>query len=169
MDKPPEITPQITIEITPIEAACAPHTPQSYEHQAVVHLKSVGLRITTPRIAVIRALAETTHVMNPYEIHTAVIGSGRKVDVVSVYRILAMLLSEGLIHRVGLVDGYAPRRFYGLGGIGGRGTALLIDPLTRGVSEIDLGPSILGTLDRQIHLRGLRRGDVQIEASVSAL
>jgi len=77
-----------------------------YEEIAVSHLKSLGLRITRPRKLVIKVLATTRKPMGAYQIREFVLSEGQKIDVVSVYRILAGLVEAGLAHHIGLVDGY---------------------------------------------------------------
>lgn len=44
--------------------------------------------------------------MNAYGIRTALSDAGRKVDVVTIYRILANMTDLGLVHRIGIADGY---------------------------------------------------------------
>lgn len=79
---------------------------EQYEGKAIERLKLQGMRITGPRRAVVRALAETRKPMGAYEIRDQVAGAGGRIDVVSVYRILASLVEAGLAHRIGIVDGY---------------------------------------------------------------
>lgn len=66
----------------------------------------MGFRITGPRVEVIRTLSQTNTALSPYKIHERIAAEGRRVDVVSVYRILSTLLEVGLVHHIGLVDGY---------------------------------------------------------------
>ncbi|HWP30221.1 MAG TPA: Fur family transcriptional regulator [Fimbriimonadales bacterium] len=77
-----------------------------YEEIALSHLKSLGLRITRPRKLVLKVLASTRKPLGAYQIRDYVLSQGQKIDVVSVYRILASLVEAGLAHHVGLVDGY---------------------------------------------------------------
>ena len=63
-----------------------------------------------PRVQVVRALADTNKALSAYAIHEKIINSGGKIDVVSVYRILGTLEEVGLIHHIGIVDGYFPCR-----------------------------------------------------------
>lgn len=44
--------------------------------------------------------------MTAYGIHQEIVASGAKVDVVSVYRILETLSKLGLVHHIGIVDGF---------------------------------------------------------------
>lgn len=63
-----------------------------------------------PRVQVVRALGDSTKALSAYAIHEKIINSGGKIDVVSVYRILGTLEEVGLIHHIGIVDGYFPCR-----------------------------------------------------------
>jgi len=84
-------------------------TPEKlFEENAVTHLKQAGFRITMPRIQVIRALATTKSALSAYEIHEKILEDGGRIDVVSVYRILNTLQEVGLIHKVGVANGYFP-------------------------------------------------------------
>lgn len=81
-------------------------TSEQYVGRALQRLRSLGLRITKPRKMVVTALAETRKPLGAYQIRKNVMSAGGKIDVVSVYRILAGLLEAGLAHRIGSVDGY---------------------------------------------------------------
>ena len=83
---------------------------RAYEELSLTELRNSGFRITMPKVQVIRALADTDVALSAYQIHEKIISAGGKIDVVSVYRILATLEEIGLIHHVGIVDGYFPRR-----------------------------------------------------------
>lgn len=74
--------------------------------QAQVRLKQAGLRITRPRMVVLELLLQTRVPMSPYRIHEQLTSAGKKVDVVSVYRVLETLQEIGLVHRIGMADGY---------------------------------------------------------------
>jgi Fur family zinc uptake transcriptional regulator len=77
-----------------------------YAAKAIERLKTLGLRITQPRRMVVRVLALTRKPLGAYQIREEVGALGGKIDVVSVYRILAALVEAGLAHRIGSVDGY---------------------------------------------------------------
>ena len=81
-----------------------------YEDHSLKELRNAGYRITMPRVQVIRALADTSRALSAYAIHEKIISGGGKIDVVSVYRILSTLQEVGLIHHIGVVDGYFPCR-----------------------------------------------------------
>jgi Fur family transcriptional regulator, zinc uptake regulator len=86
---------------------------KSFEELALRELRQTGYRITMPRVQVIRALADSNKALSAYAIHEKIVSSGGKIDVVSVYRILATLQEVGLIHHIGVVDGYFPCRMEG--------------------------------------------------------
>jgi Fe2+ or Zn2+ uptake regulation protein len=77
-----------------------------FEAHAVGRLKQGGFRITLPRVQVVRALSLAERPLSAYGIHQEIIASGARVDVVSVYRILETLSQLGLVHHIGIVDGY---------------------------------------------------------------
>lgn len=83
---------------------------KSFEDRSLQRLRSAGYRITMPRVQVIRALADSPVALSAYAIHDKIISSGGKIDVVSVYRILNTLQDVGLIHHIGVVDGYYASR-----------------------------------------------------------
>lgn len=85
----------------------------SFEDMALQVLRTTGLRVTMPRVQVIRALGESNRALTAYSIHERIHTAGGMIDVVSVYRILAMLQSAGLVHHIGIVDGYIPCRIIG--------------------------------------------------------
>ncbi|MHB8635726.1 MAG: transcriptional repressor, partial [Fimbriimonadaceae bacterium] len=64
---------------------------KAYEEHCLQELRLAGYRITMPRIQVIRALADTSVALSAYAIHERIMESGGRIDVVSVYRILATL------------------------------------------------------------------------------
>ncbi|MFQ3588032.1 MAG: Fur family transcriptional regulator [Fimbriimonadaceae bacterium] len=77
-----------------------------FESRALSQLRDSGLRITAPRVQVIRVLAVTRRALSAYAIHERIAQAGGQVDVVSVYRTLTRLEEAGLVHRLGSVDGY---------------------------------------------------------------
>jgi len=87
-----------------------PEQAKSFEDLALRQLRAYGYRITMPRVQVVRALADTCQALSAYAIHEKIIESKGKIDVVSVYRILDTLQEIGLIHHIGIVDGYFPCR-----------------------------------------------------------
>lgn len=59
-----------------------------------------------PRIQVIRGLADSDVALSAYGVHEKIVKAGGRIDVVSVYRILSTLMEVGLIHHIGILDGY---------------------------------------------------------------
>ncbi|MBS1713282.1 MAG: transcriptional repressor [Armatimonadetes bacterium] len=78
--------------------------------QAVALLQRHRLRITAPRLQVVRVLAKAETPLTPYGVHQEIVASGGKTDVVSVYRALDTLTGLGLVHHVGVVNGYVACR-----------------------------------------------------------
>jgi Fe2+ or Zn2+ uptake regulation protein len=70
-------------------------------------VKASGRRITRPLKEVIAQLARSNAPLGAYEIRDALKEQGKRVDVVTVYRILSELEASGLAHKVaGKRDGY---------------------------------------------------------------
>src|SRR4051812_6822975 len=72
-----------------------------------------GLRNGGARRAVIELLGEQDCCLTAQEIFDRLRGSGRRVGIASVYRVLDLLTSEGLLHRMDLGSGisrYEPHR-----------------------------------------------------------
>lgn len=77
-----------------------------FESKAIEALKKSGCRITSPRVQVIRTLAEADRALSANTIHERISASGGKIDMVSVYRTLTTLVGMHVVHHVGVVDGY---------------------------------------------------------------
>lgn len=73
---------------------------------ALDSIRKAGFRITMTRVQVIRTLAETHQALTAQDIHSRIKEADGRVDLVSVYRILNLLQEEGLIHFIGLSNGY---------------------------------------------------------------
>jgi Fe2+ or Zn2+ uptake regulation protein len=78
----------------------------SFSARAVASLKQAGMRITRPRMDVVEALETCDRAVSAYALHSLVMERGGRIDVVSVYRILAVLKELGLVHYVGALDGF---------------------------------------------------------------
>ena len=124
---------------------------KAYEEHALRELRTAGYRITMPRVQVIRALADTNTALSAYAIHEKIISSGGKIDVVSVYRILATLQEVGLIHHIGVVDGYFPCRLPG--SHGKRSEVVVCEPNLQ-VIEIELPQAIIDAVAEQAKKHG---------------
>jgi len=78
-----------------------------FEERAIQALKAKGYRITMPRLQVLRALRDSDKPLNAQAIHERIIAKGDRIDVVSIYRILAALSEVHLVHHIGVVDAYS--------------------------------------------------------------
>jgi Fe2+ or Zn2+ uptake regulation protein len=123
-------------------------------------MKAAGLRWTTTRSLVTWALARAERPLNAYAVRDAVAASGRKVDVVSVYRTLATMASLGLVHRIGSADGYWPcaldRAHEG-------GFQYVYCPTCGLVEEQELDESAVGALSRGLMESGRSVESVNVE------
>lgn len=145
----------------PLLRAPKPKTEAStYEDYCLAELRAGGFRITMPRVQVIRALADTKQALSAYAIHEKIISGGGKIDVVSVYRILATLQEVGLIHHVGIVDGYFPCRIPKTAGVK---SELLVDEETQSIVELALPESIYQTVEAQAKEHGYELKGVKVE------
>lgn len=131
-----------------------------YEEHALKELRAAGFRITMPRVQVIRALADTTKALSAYAIHEKIISGGGKIDVVSVYRILSTLQEVGLIHHIGVVDGYFPCR---ISNCGGKKSEVVVFEETGDVMELRLPQSLVDALEEQAQKSGFDPTSVKVE------
>lgn len=92
-----------------IQHACNTATAErthAFEGLALDALRQAGLRVTAPRIQVIRALGESNRPLTANEIHARIEDTGGRIDSVSVYRILSTLQAIGAVHRIGVMDAF---------------------------------------------------------------
>jgi Fe2+ or Zn2+ uptake regulation protein len=113
-----------------------------------------------PRVQVIRALADTEIALSAYAIHDKIISSGGKIDVVSVYRILSTLQEVGLIHHIGVVDGYFPCR---LGNCSDRRSEVVVEETTGSVVELPMPKSIVQAIEEQARAAGFEATGIKVE------
>ncbi len=148
------------------EGATAVATPisiaKSYEEHSLKELRNAGFRITMPRVQVIRALADTEVALSAYAIHDKIISSGGKIDVVSVYRILSTLQEVGLIHHIGVVDGYFPCR---LGKCADRRSEVVVEEATGSVMELVFPKSLIQAIEDQVREAGFETTGIKIEVT----
>lgn len=83
------------------------------EERAVDRMRRSGLRVTSARLMVLRALRETEKPLSAAQVYAAVKQAGGHIDMVSVYRSLSILASLDLVHHVGSVDGFVACRMDG--------------------------------------------------------
>jgi Fe2+ or Zn2+ uptake regulation protein len=133
---------------------------KAYEEHCLQELRAAGYRITMPRIQVIRALADATSALSAYAIHERIMSTGGRIDVVSVYRILATLQQVGLIHHIGIVDGYFPCR---IGDCPNKRTLVLVADDTKSVYELPLTQSAVAEIEEAAASAGYRADTIKIE------
>lgn len=133
---------------------------RSYEKHAIELLRSHGMRVTMSRIQVVRALAKSQTPLSAYGVHEQILASGGRIDMVSVYRILSALQDVGLVHHIGVVQGYFACRMAGQHS----GTSEhLICQSCGAVAEVDVPKSTLRSTREQSAALGFEPLNVQIE------
>lgn len=135
---------------------------RSFEDLSLRQLRAYGYRITMPRVQVIRALADTNKALSAYAIHEKIIGSDGKIDVVSVYRILGTLQEIGLIHHIGIVDGFFPCR---MDDAHRQDSAHFVCNNCGCVSEVNIPQATVDATNGQAHDGGFLVTGIKIEAS----
>lgn len=133
---------------------------RAYEEHALKELRAAGYRITMPRVQVIRALADTQKALSAYAIHEKIISGGGKIDVVSVYRILSTLQEVGLIHHIGVVDGYFPCR---MADCAGRRSEVMVDDQTGNVMELRVPQAVVDAIEEQAQKNGFEATQIKVE------
>ncbi len=144
----------------PLLRTSAPSAAKAYEDHALQELRAASYRITMPRVQVIRALGDTPKALSAYAIHEKILASGGKIDVVSVYRILATLQEVGLIHHVGVVDGYFPAR---VPDSAGKRSEVLVNEENSHLVELTLPDDVFATLEKQAKEAGFELKAVKVE------
>jgi len=77
----------------------------SYIEDSLEHLKAAGYKITGPRVAVLQVLAEAEIPLSAYDIEER-IPEHIPVNVVTIYRVLALFEKLGIAHRIHSKEGY---------------------------------------------------------------
>ena len=75
-------------------------------HGALKVLRSRGYRVTEPRKQVLKVLDEEQRPVSPYEIQEILQQKGEHLNHVTIYRVLELLCSLNLVHKVLLVGGF---------------------------------------------------------------
>jgi Fe2+ or Zn2+ uptake regulation protein len=75
-------------------------------HDALQVLRKKGYRVTEPRKHVLKVLAEAQRPVSPYDIQKILEGSGEHLNHVTIYRVLELLCSLNLAHKVLLAGGF---------------------------------------------------------------
>lgn len=135
---------------------------RAYEELSLTELRNNGYRITMPRVQVIRALADTDVALSAYAIHEKIINAGGKIDVVSVYRILTTLHEIGLIHHVGIVDGYFPRRDTNPSD---KHTEVVVFSESKEVRELQIPGQVVELIQKQAAAEGFELASIKLELS----
>jgi Fur family transcriptional regulator, zinc uptake regulator len=138
---------------------------RAYEEHSLTELRAAGYRITMPRVQVIRALADTKRALSAYAIHEKIINSGGKIDVVSVYRILSTLQEVGLIHHIGVVDGYFPCR---MENCGGKQSEVVVFEETGEVMELRIPEVMVTAIKEQAQHHGFQANAIKVEITGSS-
>lgn len=133
---------------------------RQFEELSLRELREAGYRITMPRVQVIRALGESNKALSAYAIHERIISTGGKIDVVSVYRILATLQEVGLIHHIGVVDGYFACR---QAGADRNRSQHLVCENCGCVTEVALPQSLVDATDDQAAKAGFKPTNIKVE------
>ena len=139
---------------------------RAYEEHSLLELRNAGYRITMPRVQVIRALGDTKKALSAYAIHEKIINGGGKIDVVSVYRILSTLQEVGLIHHIGVVDGYFPCR---MENCGGKRSEVVVFEETGEVMELRLPDSMVEAFEAQAGKHGFFANSIKVEITGAIL
>lgn len=123
-------------------------------------LRGHNLRVTGPRMKVLRVLSQSDKAMTAHEIHGQISESGEKIDVVSVYRILTTFNSLGIIHHIGSVDGYVvcsleePHQHHS--------QHIVCSDCSKAI-EVDLSDAAAEALLPSVQAKGFKGGTVRIE------
>lgn len=139
---------------------------KAYEEHCLKELRNAGYRITMPRVQVIRALGDTKKALSAYAIHEKIISGGGKIDVVSVYRILSTLQEVGLIHHIGVVDGYFPCR---IENCQAKRSEVVVFENTGEVVELRVPEALLQALEQQAQESGFETVSVKIEITANTI
>lgn len=131
-------------------------------HDAVAaeRIRKGGLRVTSARMLVLRALRGSDRPLAAAQVFAEVRRAGGQIDMVSVYRALAILASLGLVHHVGSVDGYTACR---IEGDHGQGTAHIVCNECGAASERSLAPRALEMICADAEGAGFRAESVRVE------
>ena len=78
----------------------------SQVNAALQVLRSRGYRVTEPRKRVLKVLTEAERPVSPYDIQKILEESGEHLNHVTIYRVLELLCSLNLAHKVLLVGGF---------------------------------------------------------------
>jgi len=134
-------------------------TPDAFETRAVQALREGGLRITSPRLHVIRKLSQSSTALTANQIHDQILADGDQVDLVTVYRILSTLMELHLVHHIGVVDAYTACDLESHG----NNTEHLICTKCGSVQELDAPGQALEATRAQLQTLGFNPDQIKIE------
>lgn len=98
--------------------------------------------------------------MSAYGIHQEIVASGARIDVVSVYRILETLNKLGLIHHIGIVDGFMACR---MDDVHQEDAEHVVCDNCGKVAELSLPPSVLNDTTLQLKALGYSVRQTRVE------
>ncbi len=78
----------------------------SFTEHAVAVLREKGYKVTRPRKQVIEAIGRAGGAMSPSDIGKLMEGGGQHLDQVTIYRVISLLCTLNLVHRVFSRGGY---------------------------------------------------------------
>jgi Fe2+ or Zn2+ uptake regulation protein len=78
----------------------------SFTQHAIDVLRERGYKVTKPRKQVLEAIEKAERPMSPYDIGKTLEGQGKHLDQVTIYRVINLLCSLNLAHRVFSRGGY---------------------------------------------------------------
>ena len=133
---------------------------RTFQDGALAKLRRAGFRVTNARVEVIRTLGETNAALTPYQIRERISVAGVKVDVVSVYRILATLLELGLVHRIGSLNAYYGCRSHAPGP---HNTEHIVCGTCGCVAELELPRGAQSAIKDEAGEHGFRVGEIKVE------
>ncbi|MSS99495.1 MAG: transcriptional repressor [Opitutia bacterium] len=79
------------------EQGCCEEGPGSRVEAAVLRMKQKSMRVTSPRLAMLKALASAKHPLSAEQVHVA--AGDDKLDLVTVYRSLGAMDDAGIVQR----------------------------------------------------------------------
>lgn len=133
---------------------------RGYEDRVLRVLKRNGCRITGPRVEVARRLAEVESPVTAYELHALINKAGKRIDVVSVYRIIEAFRKYGLVYHVGSLNAFYPVL---LDSGSDRLAELVIFEDTKKATELQIPAGILDIIEAQARSLGVAITGIKIE------
>jgi Fur family zinc uptake transcriptional regulator len=127
-------------------------------------MRENGMRITGARMSVIHALEKADKPLTPHGIYESIRAAGGTLDVVSVYRILAALTELGLVHHIGVVDGYVACTF---GKEHGKETQHVVCDSCGHVWELPLAEGVYEATKNLLKRKGIKAMTIKIEITAT--